>query len=51
MNIVYASNDGYARHLAVSMYSLLEHNSEAEELTIYLLSVLMSEEYGFSTLT
>ena len=45
MNIVYASNDGYARHLAVSMYSLLEHNSEAEELTIYLLSVLMSEEY------
>lgn len=45
MNIVYASNDGYARHLAVSLYSLLEHNSEAKELNVYLLSAGMSAEY------
>lgn len=44
MNILYASNDGYARHLGVSLYSLLEHNKEAEEVHIYLLSVCMSNE-------
>ena len=25
-NIIYASNDGYAGHLAASMYSLLDNN-------------------------
>ena len=44
MNIVYASNDGYARHLAVSMYSLMEHNGDAGSITVYLLSVGMSKE-------
>lgn len=44
MNILYASNDGYARHLGVSMYSLMEHNQKVKELTVYLLSVNMSQE-------
>lgn len=44
MNILYASNDGYARHLGVSMYSLMEHNKKAETIDIYVLSVHMSAE-------
>lgn len=44
MDILYASNDGYARHLGVSLYSLLEHNRQAERIMVYLLSVGMSEE-------
>ena len=45
MNIAYASNDGYARHLAVSLYSMLEHNADAKELIVYVLSAGMSREY------
>ena len=45
MNIVYASNDGYARHLAVSLYSMLEHNADVKELIVYVLSAGMSREY------
>lgn len=44
MNVVYASNDGYARHLAVSLYSLLEHNKEADKIHVYILSMGLSEE-------
>lgn len=44
MNILYASNDGYARHLGVSLYSLLEHNKIMEEIHVFLMSVYMSEE-------
>ena len=44
MNVVYASNDGYARHLAVSLYSLLEHNEEADKIHVYILSMGLSEE-------
>lgn len=44
MNILYASNDGYARHLGVSMYSLLEHNKKEEAIDIYILSVDLTVE-------
>lgn len=44
MDIVYASNDAYARHLAVSMISLFDRNQEAEEITVYVLSVGMTED-------
>ncbi len=44
MNIVYASNDGYARHLGTSLYSLLDRNQLEQEIVIYLLSVGMSLE-------
>lgn len=42
MNVVYASNDNYARHLAVSLCSLLEHNRKAREINIYILSMGLS---------
>lgn len=41
MNVVYAANDGYARHMGVSLYSLLEHNQHIE-IKVYILSVQMS---------
>ena len=44
MDIVYASNDLYARHLAVSMISLFDRNQQAEEITVYVLSVGITEE-------
>lgn len=44
MNIVYASNDGYARHLGTSMYSLFGRNQVEEEITVYILSMGLSEE-------
>ena len=44
MNIVYSSNDNYARHLAASMTSLLDNNREAPEICIWILNVGLSEE-------
>lgn len=44
MKIVYASNDGYARHLGTSLYSLLDRNQLEEEITVFVLSIGMSEE-------
>ena len=44
MNIVYASNDNYARHLAVSLYSLLEHSQDEKDLQVYILSLGLTEE-------
>ena len=44
MNVVYASNDGYARHLGASMYSLFDRNQLEEEITVYVLSMGLSED-------
>lgn len=44
MNIVYASNDGYARHLAVSMLSLFDRNKRAREIAVYIISMGISPE-------
>lgn len=44
MKVVYASNDQYARHLGVSLYSLMDHNKEAGELHVYILSMGFSSE-------
>ncbi|GLC82443.1 glycosyltransferase family 8 protein [Lacrimispora brassicae] len=44
MNVVYASNDNYARHLAVSLYSLLEHNREEQDIHVFILSMGLSKE-------
>lgn len=44
MNIVYSSNDNYARHLAVSVLSLLDSNRDEEEINIYILNVSLSDE-------
>ncbi len=44
MNIVYASNDGYVRHLAVSMLSLFDRNRRAREILVYVISMGISGE-------
>lgn len=44
MNVVYAANDNYARHLGTSLYSLLDRNQGVSEITAYILSVRLSEE-------
>ena len=44
MNVVYASNDAYARHLGVSMYSLFDRNQEVEKIEVWVLSMAISEE-------
>ncbi len=44
MNVVYASNDGYARHLGTSLYSLLDKNRDFEEIAVYVLTLGLSEE-------
>lgn len=44
MIVVYSSNDVYARHLAVSMYSLFEQNKNCRELVVYVLSLGLSED-------
>ena len=38
MNILYASNDGYACFLGISLYSLLVNNKKCESITVYILS-------------
>lgn len=44
MNVVYASNSNYVRHLAVSLWSLLDHNREFEAVRIYVLSMGLSDQ-------
>jgi len=44
MNVVYASNEGYVRHLATSMVSLFDRNREMDEIVVYVLSVGISAE-------
>lgn len=43
MNVVYASNDAYARHLATSMCSLFDKNRGAASITAHVLSLGLSE--------
>ena len=45
VNLIYASNDGYACHLAASLVSLLENNRQIPHLAVYVLSVNMCREY------
>ena len=42
MNVVYASNDGYARHLGTSLYSLLDKNRDFEAIAVYVLTLGVS---------
>ncbi len=44
MNVVYASNDGYARHLGTSLYSLFDRNREFDEISVFVLTLGLSEE-------
>lgn len=45
MNLVYASNDAYVRHLAVSMCSLFDRNRQCPAITVYVLSLGLSKEH------
>ena len=38
VHVIYASNDGYAGHLAASLCSLLDNNRHINDLDIYVLS-------------
>lgn len=44
MNIVYASNDAYARHLGASLCSLYDRNESCAEIQVYILSMQISRE-------
>lgn len=45
MNIVYSSDDNYARHLAASMASLMDNNREEPEIRIWILNVGLSDTH------
>lgn len=44
LNVVYASNDGYARHLGTSMCSLFDRNRRFAGIRVYVLSMGLSRE-------
>jgi lipopolysaccharide biosynthesis glycosyltransferase len=44
MKIAYACDDNYIVHTGISLLSLLDNNKEVEDLTIYLISVNISED-------
>ncbi len=44
MNVLYASNEAYARHLAVSATSLFDRNRDMERITVYVISMGIGEE-------
>ena len=44
MNILYASNDGYAPFLGISLFSLLINNKDAGDINIYVLSNNISND-------
>lgn len=44
LNVAYSSDDNYARHIGVSMVSLLRNNKIFEEINIYLIDNGISEE-------
>ena len=37
MNVLYSSDDNYAQHMGVSIYSLLRHNAEFENIRLYVI--------------
>lgn len=45
MVVAYASNDGYARHLAASMCSLFDNNQAEKAIRVYILSNKLSAEH------
>ena len=44
MNIIYSSDDNYARHVGISITSLYDHNQDAETVNVYLIDDGISEE-------
>lgn len=44
MNVLFSSDDNYAQHLGVAMYSLLDKNREMEEISIYIVDNGITED-------
>ena len=44
LSVIYSSDDNYAQHMGVSIYSLLEHNKEFVQVQIYIIENNISEE-------
>ena len=44
IHVVYAANDGFVRHLAASLYSLLEKSRDRNQVSVYVLSMGISKE-------
>lgn len=44
MNIVYAANENFAEHLAVSLYSLYERNRYEKEIRVFIISMGIGED-------
>lgn len=44
MNVIYSSDDNYARHVGIAITSLYDHNQDMEALTVYLIDDGISEE-------
>ncbi len=44
MDIIYVSDNAYARHLGISMLSLLDHNQDMKRITVYILSREIDEQ-------
>lgn len=44
MNIFFSSDDNYARHLGVAMYSLMIHNQNVEKINFFVVDNHISEE-------
>ena len=40
MNVLYSSDDNYAQHMGVSIYSLLRHNAEFENIRLYVSTMI-----------
>lgn len=44
MNVLYSSDNNYAQHMGVSIYSLLRHNAEFENIRLYVIDNDISPE-------
>lgn len=44
MNIIYSSDNNYARHVGIAITSLYDHNQDMEELTVFLIDDGISQE-------
>lgn len=44
MNVIYSSDDNYARHVGIAVTSLFEHSKSIQDLTVYIIDDAISEE-------
>ena len=44
INVVYSTDENYARHCGVSIYSLFDNNKNVDEIDVYIISNALSKE-------